>query len=87
MFEGPWVAKWLEHRTLDQKAWVRCPIPPNTLRVHTEYLLAKSVGPKSCGLSHERRTGEYFPSLQFLAEIVEVGGIAIYRPFGLISPS
>ncbi|GFT92475.1 hypothetical protein TNCV_1053771 [Trichonephila clavipes] len=33
----------------------RCPMPPNTLRVHTEHVLVKSVGPKSCGLSHERR--------------------------------
>ncbi|GFW21488.1 uncharacterized protein LOC103524116 [Trichonephila clavipes] len=30
-------------------------MPPNTFRVHTEYVLIKSVGPKSCGLSHERR--------------------------------
>ncbi|GFY30240.1 hypothetical protein TNCV_3091471 [Trichonephila clavipes] len=30
-------------------------MPPNTLRVHTEYVLVKTVGPKSCGLSHERR--------------------------------
>ncbi|GFX63991.1 hypothetical protein TNCV_41671 [Trichonephila clavipes] len=30
-------------------------MPPNTLRVHTEYVLVKSVGPKSCGLSHECR--------------------------------
>ncbi|GFV36091.1 hypothetical protein TNCV_346071 [Trichonephila clavipes] len=33
---GPWVAWWLEHRTPDRKAWVRCPMPPNTLRVHTD---------------------------------------------------
>ncbi|GFV15800.1 hypothetical protein TNCV_987831 [Trichonephila clavipes] len=48
-------------------------MPPNTLRVHTEYVLVKSVGPKSCGLSHERRGLENisFP-LQFHAEIVEV---------------
>ncbi|GFU09890.1 hypothetical protein TNCV_784391 [Trichonephila clavipes] len=25
------VAQWLEHRTLDRKAWARCPMPPNTL--------------------------------------------------------
>ncbi|GFU82724.1 hypothetical protein TNCV_265211 [Trichonephila clavipes] len=30
-------------------------MPPNTLRVHTEYVLVKSVDSKSCGLSHERR--------------------------------
>ncbi|GFT73584.1 hypothetical protein TNCV_4021831 [Trichonephila clavipes] len=30
-------------------------MPPNTLRVHTKYMLVKSVGPKSCGLSHECR--------------------------------
>ncbi|GFT39321.1 hypothetical protein TNCV_2422351 [Trichonephila clavipes] len=29
------------------------PVPPNTLREHTEYMLVKSVGPKSCGLNHE----------------------------------
>ncbi|GFT50617.1 hypothetical protein TNCV_552021 [Trichonephila clavipes] len=38
--------RWLEHGTPDRKAWVRCPIPPNTLRVPTEYVLLKSVGPK-----------------------------------------
>ncbi|GFX89322.1 hypothetical protein TNCV_1340211 [Trichonephila clavipes] len=27
-------------------------MPPNTLRVHTEYVLGKSVGLKSCGLNH-----------------------------------
>ncbi|GFV96196.1 hypothetical protein TNCV_1871561 [Trichonephila clavipes] len=73
------------HRTPDRKACVRCPMPPNTLRVHTDYVLVKSVGPKSCGLSHELRgTGEYFPSLRFNAKIVdvEIGGVAIYRPFG-----
>ncbi|GFU55077.1 hypothetical protein TNCV_425841 [Trichonephila clavipes] len=50
-----WVALWLEHQTPDRKAWVRYQMPPNTLRVHTEYMLVKSVGPQSCGLSHERR--------------------------------
>ncbi|GFY35910.1 uncharacterized protein TNCV_4842821 [Trichonephila clavipes] len=37
-------------------------MPPNTLRVHTEYVLVKSVGLKSCGLSHERRDWRMFPS-------------------------
>ncbi|GFV35739.1 hypothetical protein TNCV_1261891 [Trichonephila clavipes] len=36
----------LEHQTPERKAFVRCPIPPNTLRVHTENVLVKSVGPK-----------------------------------------
>ncbi|GFV87910.1 hypothetical protein TNCV_781911 [Trichonephila clavipes] len=27
-------------------AWVRCLMPPNTLRVYTEYVLVKYVGPK-----------------------------------------
>ncbi|GFU00822.1 hypothetical protein TNCV_4819641 [Trichonephila clavipes] len=58
-------------------------MPPSTLRVSTECVLFKSVGPKSCGLSHERcGIGEYFPPLQFHSEIVEIGGVAIYRPFG-----
>ncbi|GFV05084.1 uncharacterized protein TNCV_222982 [Trichonephila clavipes] len=61
-------------------------MPPNTLRVHTEYVLVKSVGLKSCGLSNERRGLDNI-SLSFssITEIVEVkvGGVAIYRPFGL----
>ncbi|GFT68912.1 hypothetical protein TNCV_1804421 [Trichonephila clavipes] len=60
-------------------------MPPNTLRVHTEYMVVKSVGPKSLvGCVTSARTGEYFPPLQFHAEIVEVeiGGATIYRSFG-----
>ncbi|GFY04199.1 hypothetical protein TNCV_1199771 [Trichonephila clavipes] len=55
----------------------------NYPRVHTEYVLVKSVGQKSCGLSHERRGLENI-SLQFHAEIVEVeiGDVTIYRSFG-----
>ncbi|GFU10370.1 hypothetical protein TNCV_3514511 [Trichonephila clavipes] len=34
---GPWVAKWLQHWIPDRNAGVRCPKPPNTLRVHTKY--------------------------------------------------
>ncbi|GFV85963.1 uncharacterized protein TNCV_203431 [Trichonephila clavipes] len=75
---------WLEHRTPDRKAWVRCPMPPNTLGVHTEYVLVKSVGPKSLLWAESRAQGtrEYFPPFQFHAEIVEVeiGGVAIYHP-------
>ncbi|GFT38472.1 uncharacterized protein TNCV_1247711 [Trichonephila clavipes] len=66
-------------------AWVRCPMPPNTLRVHTEYVLVKSVGLKvSRDESRVQGTGEYFPPLQFHAVVVEVeiGGVTIYRPFG-----
>ncbi|GFX81185.1 hypothetical protein TNCV_1911771 [Trichonephila clavipes] len=62
----------LEHRTPDRKAWDRCPMPPNTLRVHTEYVLVKSLGLKSCGLNHERRDWRIFPSPSVHAEIVEV---------------
>ncbi|GFX91883.1 uncharacterized protein TNCV_3577131 [Trichonephila clavipes] len=39
-------AQWLEHRFPDWKTWVRRPMPQNTLRVHTEYVLVKSLGPK-----------------------------------------
>ncbi|GFY06126.1 uncharacterized protein TNCV_3108051 [Trichonephila clavipes] len=41
-------------------------MPPNTLRAHTEYVLVKSMGLKSCGLSHERRDWRIFssPSVQ-----------------------
>ncbi|GFT81524.1 hypothetical protein TNCV_3673721 [Trichonephila clavipes] len=27
-------------------AWVRCPMPSNALRVHTEYVLVESLAPK-----------------------------------------
>ncbi|GFT75983.1 uncharacterized protein TNCV_1255091 [Trichonephila clavipes] len=81
----PWVAWWLEHRPPDRKARVRCPMPPNTLRVPTEHVLVKSVGPKVLWAeSRVQETGEYFPLIQshgMIAE-VEIGGVAIYRPFG-----
>ncbi|GFU63405.1 uncharacterized protein TNCV_44511 [Trichonephila clavipes] len=57
---------------------------PNIIRVHTEYVLIKSVGPKVLWAeSRVPGTGEYFPPIQFHAKIVEVeiGGVAIYRPF------
>ncbi|GFW42714.1 uncharacterized protein TNCV_473041 [Trichonephila clavipes] len=59
-------------------------MPPNTLRVHTEYVRVESVGPKSCGLCHERRDWRIFPYPSVHAEIVEVeiGNNTIYRPFG-----
>ncbi|GFY20002.1 uncharacterized protein TNCV_2146951 [Trichonephila clavipes] len=60
-------------------------MPPITLRVHTEYVLVKSVVPKALwAISRVQGTGEYFPPLPFHALIVEVemGGVAIYRPFG-----
>ncbi|PRD32985.1 UNVERIFIED_CONTAM: hypothetical protein NCL1_18804 [Trichonephila clavipes] len=60
-------------------------MPPHTLRVHTEYVLDKSVGLKSCGLSHERRDWRIFPSPSVSCRncgIGDRGGVAIYRPFG-----
>ncbi|GFT63545.1 uncharacterized protein TNCV_870151 [Trichonephila clavipes] len=57
---------------------------PNTLRVHPEYVLVKSVGPKvSWAGSQVQGIGEYFPPIQFHAKIMvmEIGGVAIYRPF------
>ncbi|GFW98639.1 uncharacterized protein TNCV_2758181 [Trichonephila clavipes] len=60
-------------------------MPPNILRVHTEYVLVKSVGPKVLwAVSRVQGVGEYFPPLQSHGKIVEVeiGGVAIYRPFG-----
>ncbi|GFX78703.1 hypothetical protein TNCV_31431 [Trichonephila clavipes] len=62
-YRRPKVAYWIEHWTPDRKAWVRCPAT-KTLRVHTKYVLVKSVGPRSCGLSHERRDWRIFPSPQ-----------------------
>ncbi|GFW94733.1 uncharacterized protein TNCV_4247731 [Trichonephila clavipes] len=44
------------------------PVPPNTLRVYTEYVLVKSVGPKLLwGESRVQGTGENYPPLQFHA--------------------
>ncbi|GFW66055.1 uncharacterized protein TNCV_588811 [Trichonephila clavipes] len=44
------------------------PVPPNTLQVHTEYVLVKSVGPKVLWVeSRVQRTGENFPPLHFHA--------------------
>ncbi|GFU40338.1 uncharacterized protein TNCV_4255211 [Trichonephila clavipes] len=60
-------------------------MPPNTPLVHTEYVLVVSVGPKILWAeSRVQGTGEHFPPLQFHVKIVEVeiGGVAIYRPFG-----
>ncbi|GFX49211.1 uncharacterized protein TNCV_293761 [Trichonephila clavipes] len=59
-------------------------MPTNTLRVHTEYVLIKSVGPKVLWAEPRvQGTGEYFPPIQLHAKIVvEIGGDAIYRPFG-----
>ncbi|GFS92793.1 uncharacterized protein TNCV_1161921 [Trichonephila clavipes] len=58
------------------------PVPPNSLRVNTEYILVKSVGPKVLWAeSRVRGTAENFPPLQYHAKIVEIDGGAIYRPF------
>ncbi|GFX78680.1 uncharacterized protein TNCV_31201 [Trichonephila clavipes] len=59
-------------------------MPPNTLRVHMEYVLVKSLGPKVLWAeSRVQGAGEYFPPLQFHSKIVEVeiGDVAIYRAF------
>ncbi|GFX92136.1 uncharacterized protein TNCV_1740561 [Trichonephila clavipes] len=60
-------------------------MPPNTLPVHTEYVLVKSVGPKFLWPeSRAQGTGEYFPPLQLHTKVVkvEIGGVAINRPCG-----
>ncbi|GFX07785.1 hypothetical protein TNCV_4160541 [Trichonephila clavipes] len=71
--KGQWVAWWLRHWTPDWKAWFRCPMPPNTLRVLMEYVLVKSVGPKILWAeSRVQETGEYFLPLQSYGKNVEV---------------
>ncbi|GFT79835.1 hypothetical protein TNCV_4597601 [Trichonephila clavipes] len=37
---------WLEYRTPNQRALVRCSMPPNILQGHMEHVLAKLVGTK-----------------------------------------
>ncbi|GFU24981.1 hypothetical protein TNCV_2844751 [Trichonephila clavipes] len=62
------------------KAWVSMPDATKYLRVHTDYVLVKSVGSKTCGAeSQVQGTGEYFLPLQFHAEIV-VGGDRVVSP-------
>ncbi|GFU83452.1 hypothetical protein TNCV_1346371 [Trichonephila clavipes] len=58
-------------------------MPPNTLRVHTEYVFVKSVGPKVLW-ARVQGTGEYFPPIQFLDKImdVEIGGSPFIVPSG-----
>ncbi|GFU60090.1 uncharacterized protein TNCV_3144481 [Trichonephila clavipes] len=60
-------------------------MPPNTLRLHTEYVLVKSVGTKVLWAeSRVQGTRKHIPPLQFHGRIVEVeiGDVAIYRPCG-----
>ncbi|GFV77658.1 hypothetical protein TNCV_616781 [Trichonephila clavipes] len=48
-------------------------MPPNTLRVHTENMLVKSVGPKVLWAeSRVQGTGEYFPPFQSHSKTVEI---------------
>ncbi|GFY17071.1 uncharacterized protein TNCV_1088471 [Trichonephila clavipes] len=54
-------------------------------QIPSGYVLVKSVSPKVLWTeSRVQGNGEYFPPLQFHAKImeVEIGGVAIYRPFG-----
>ncbi|GFV76034.1 hypothetical protein TNCV_1456311 [Trichonephila clavipes] len=74
-------------RALDSKPESMRSMPDATKypSVHTEYVLVKSVGSKVLwAKSRVQGTGEYFSHLQFHAKIVEleIGGVAIYRPFG-----
>ncbi|GFV46374.1 hypothetical protein TNCV_3232631 [Trichonephila clavipes] len=61
---------------------------PNTLRVHTEYVLVKSVGPKVLWAeSRVQGTGEYFSPLSVpcLNCGGGIGSVTIYCPFGNFS--
>ncbi|GFT37447.1 uncharacterized protein TNCV_150481 [Trichonephila clavipes] len=81
---GPWVAWWLEHWTPDWRACVRCPMLPNNLRVHTEYVLIKRMGPKVLWAElRVQGTGEYFPPLQSHGKIFElqIGSVTIFGEF------
>ncbi|GFY36819.1 uncharacterized protein TNCV_2567811 [Trichonephila clavipes] len=63
----------------NRKAWVRGPMPPNTLRVHTEYALVLSVRPKVLW-AESRMQGDWrlFPS----PSVPCLNYVVIYRPFG-----
>ncbi|GFX27575.1 uncharacterized protein TNCV_4996301 [Trichonephila clavipes] len=63
-------------------------MPPKTHRVHTEYVLVKLVDPKVLWAeSRVQGTGEYFPPSHGKIVEVEIGSVAIYRPFGEFSPT
>ncbi|GFW16128.1 hypothetical protein TNCV_4681201 [Trichonephila clavipes] len=69
---------WLEHWTPNRKPWLRS----NTLRVHTEYVLVKRVGPKVLWMDAAETTGTgdwiIFPSLPVPC-LNCGGGVTIYR--------
>ncbi|GFT33777.1 uncharacterized protein TNCV_4382901 [Trichonephila clavipes] len=59
------------------------PDATNTLRVHTDYVLVKSLGPKILWAeSRVQGTGEYFPPVPWQNCGGGDNGVAIYRPFG-----
>ncbi|GFW57390.1 hypothetical protein TNCV_543041 [Trichonephila clavipes] len=60
-------------------------MPPNTLRVHTEYVLVNQWVRSLVGLITSAGTGEYFPPLQLTCRNCgggDRGRVALYRPFG-----
>ncbi|GFV69136.1 uncharacterized protein TNCV_4490841 [Trichonephila clavipes] len=68
--ENTWAVGGLVNRALDyrQEGLGSMPVPPNTLRVLTEYVLVKTVGPKVLWAeSRVQGTEEYFPPIQFHA--------------------
>ncbi|GFT10098.1 uncharacterized protein TNCV_1115391 [Trichonephila clavipes] len=55
------------------------PVPPNTLRVHTEYVLVKSVGPKVLwAVSRIQGTGENFPPPHPFGNFAELNRTVTY---------
>ncbi|GFS58988.1 hypothetical protein TNCV_69081 [Trichonephila clavipes] len=74
--------RWIPNRS----AWVRCPMSPNILQVHTEYVLIKSVGPKILWVVAEENTGPggwriciSLPSPYLNYGGRDIGGVALYR--------
>ncbi|GFV17092.1 uncharacterized protein TNCV_3632561 [Trichonephila clavipes] len=61
-----WAVGTLVVRASDSRPEGLGSMTPNTLRVYTEYVLVKSVGPEVLWAeSRVKGTGEYFPPLQF----------------------
>ncbi|GFW40777.1 uncharacterized protein TNCV_4368251 [Trichonephila clavipes] len=58
--KGP-VNEKTRDRTPDRKAWARCPMPPNTLRLQTEYVYIKSFTCRNCGGGDRVRVAIYRP--------------------------
>ncbi|GFV72851.1 hypothetical protein TNCV_1325621 [Trichonephila clavipes] len=85
MFGGMWVTVSgirAQSPATNEQPWEEVHI---CYRVHTEYVLVKSVGRSLVGLITSAGTGEYFPPFQLTCRNCgggDRGRVALYHPFG-----